>query len=91
MRLSRYTPSERHATNHAYLDRLTAPSDSIVWQLSADHGQKRELGDVTIIGGLDRIRPITEGREPINLQVVRLARVRYASDSGQIPQRRQMS
>jgi len=29
---SRYTPSGRHPTNHAYLDRLTVPSDSIVWR-----------------------------------------------------------
>jgi hypothetical protein len=66
-------------TNHAYLDRLTAlfPIASC-GGLSADHGQKRELGGVTITGGLDLIGPITEGREPINLQGVRLARVRYA-------------
>jgi hypothetical protein len=31
------------------------------------------------------------GREPINLQGVRLARVRYCPDSGQIPQRSEMS
>jgi hypothetical protein len=31
------------------------------------------------------------GREPINLQGVRLARVRYAPDSDQIPRRREMS
>ena len=28
----RYMPSGRHPTNHAYLDRLTVPSDSIVWR-----------------------------------------------------------
>jgi hypothetical protein len=31
------------------------------------------------------------GREPINLQGVRLARVRYCPDSGQIPQRAEMT
>ena len=33
---------------------------------SADHGQKRELGGVTITWGLDLIGPITEGRVLIN-------------------------
>jgi nitrogen fixation protein FixH len=44
--------------NHAYLDRLTVPSNSIVWGLSANHGEKRELGgeDHDITG------PITENR-----------------------------
>ena len=36
--------------NHAYLDRLTASSNSI--GLSVDYGQKRELGGVTITRGL---------------------------------------
>jgi hypothetical protein len=31
------------------------------------------------------------GREPINLQGFRLARVRYSPDSDQIPQRSEMS
>jgi hypothetical protein len=54
-------------TNHAYLDRLTALFlIASCGGLSADHGQKRELGGVTITGGLDLIEPITEGREPIN-------------------------
>ena len=53
-------------TNHAYLDRLTALFlIASCGGLSADHGQKRELGGVTITGGLDLIGPITEGREPI--------------------------
>src|SRR5213080_930637 len=32
MRRSRYAPSGRHPTDHAKLDRLTAPSNSIVWR-----------------------------------------------------------
>jgi hypothetical protein len=44
------------------LDRLTAPSDSTGGGLSANHGHKPELGDVTITRGLGLIRPITEGR-----------------------------
>ena len=48
-------------TNHAYLDRLTALFlIASCGGLSADHGQKRELGGVTITGGLDLIGPITE-------------------------------
>jgi hypothetical protein len=31
--------------DHAYLDRLTAPSDSMMWRPGVDHGQKHELGD----------------------------------------------
>ena len=43
-------------TNHAYLDRLTALFlIASCGGLSADHGQKRELGGVTITGGLDLI------------------------------------
>ena len=39
-----YTPSGRYQTNHAYLDRLTVPSDSTVWRSQRHHGQKLELG-----------------------------------------------
>src|SRR3954447_9931776 len=35
-------------------------SDGMLWQPRADHEQKHELGDVTIIQGLDATRPITE-------------------------------
>ena len=53
-------------TNHAYLDRLTALFlIASCGGLSADHGQKRELGGVTITGGLDLIGPITEGVGPL--------------------------
>jgi hypothetical protein len=75
-------------TNHAYLDRLTALFlIASCGGLSADHGQKRELGGVTITGGLDLIGPITEGREPINL---RLPRVRNAPDNDQINRPRRL-
>jgi len=33
--------------DHAYLDRLTALSDSMMWRPGVDHGQKHELGGVT--------------------------------------------
>lgn len=36
----------RRPTNHAYLDRLTAPSDSMMWRPGVDHEQKHELGGV---------------------------------------------
>jgi hypothetical protein len=36
-------------------------------------------------------RKLRLGREPINLQGVRLARVRYCPDSDQIPQRSELS
>ena len=57
-------------TNHAYLDRLTALFlIASCGGLSADHGQKRELGGVTITGGLDLIGPITEAREHVGGEV----------------------
>jgi hypothetical protein len=37
--------------NHALLDRLTGSSDGMMWRQNADHEQKRETGDVTIIWG----------------------------------------
>ncbi|RXH33392.1 hypothetical protein XH84_10685 [Bradyrhizobium nanningense] len=42
-----YTASGRHLTNHAYLDRLTAPSDSMMRQPGVDNEQNHELGGVT--------------------------------------------
>ena len=38
-------------------------SDSIVWQLFADHEQKQDFGDVTVTQGLDTQRPTTEALE----------------------------
>ena len=52
-----------------YLDRLTAPSDGMMWRPSVDHGQKHELGGATLIGRLDIIGPITEGHVLINAQM----------------------
>jgi len=34
--------------NHAHLDRLTAPSNSMMWRPGVDHGQKHELGGATL-------------------------------------------
>jgi hypothetical protein len=36
--------------NHALLDWLTGSSDGMMWR-QADHEQKRETGDVTIVWG----------------------------------------
>src|SRR5215831_17110553 len=48
--------------NHAYLDRLTVPSNSIVWRPHANHGQKRELGGVAITrGDLTSPAPLQKG------------------------------
>src|SRR5262249_11238283 len=65
-----YTASGRHPTNHAYLDRLTVPSDSIVWRprrRPRTEARARRRDDHS--GRLDITGPITEGRVLINVQI----------------------
>src|SRR5262249_7966854 len=60
----------RHPTNHAYLDRLTVPSDSIVWRprrRPRTEARARRRDDHS--GRLDITGPITEGRVLINAQI----------------------
>ena len=68
-----------------------ARRDSMMWRQDVDHGQKHELGGATLIGRLDIIGPITEGRVPINAldDATRLSPL--CSVSGQVARRRNMS
>ena len=58
---SRFAVELAGARHHA-----GARRDSMMWRQDVDHGQKHELGGATLIGRLDIIGPITEGRVPIN-------------------------
>src|SRR5262249_56377292 len=65
-----YTASGRHPANHAYLDRLTVPSDSIVWRprrRPRTEARARRRDDHS--GRLDITGPITEERVLINAQM----------------------
>src|SRR5262252_5303033 len=64
-------PLHRHPTNHAYLDRLTVPSDSIVWRprrRPRTEARARRRDDHS--GRLDITGPITEGRVLIKSRLV---------------------